>query len=629
LTQIPYRNRTRVKVDIETVTVGTRKIGSLFPKIGNFVHVDGAENKLVFLGGTIPIFYGGATYNIPVDIYIPVNYPNETPFVYVRPTGNMIIKQNHRHVDMNGFVYLPYLHEWNSTHSLLPLIEVASSVFSIEPPLFTKPAATATTNTTPAVTPTVTSSAANARATGYGGNASIAATATPYAAVSSSNNTPTVVSAVPTPVVGASYPYAAVSAVPAVSSSVHGATANHSYYGNGYASNQYAAIATPATTATANNNNYNNNNNATTAPNGGYSFGGLAFAANFARNLTNSNAYDVNTNANVNNAAPSNSSANNAYYPSSSYGTNYAAVPVPVPVAATTNTSSSSSSSTGGNYLHHHAAANTNTNTSNSAALSLQTSQQNQVIAQQIAEKRHRLLQDVTYAMRAALQAKYEACRADILREMANEQYLQRSKEQLEALRQSIRDEELPKLRAAHQTLHEKVTEVRRLRNPAEPQPVETTTTTTNIPAAAASTTMTTTGENGQNATATAGDETKAEHPEPAAETSTAVLSDAESINNNNNDNNNNNKATAVVVVNLEDNLLPTDDLSVQITKLQGDLQGCRDIFYVYEQALLQHRVDLKVFGKDVRDWARQEFLCKAHLRKIERIAAGSVGKTV
>lgn len=86
LNQVPYRNRPRVKADIEAATVGAQKMGSLTPKIGNFgtfrslivpvkalssnqsvsplcvaVHVDGAENKLVFLSGTIPIFYGGAT----------------------------------------------------------------------------------------------------------------------------------------------------------------------------------------------------------------------------------------------------------------------------------------------------------------------------------------------------------------------------------------------------------------------------------------------------------------------------------------------------------------------------------------------------------------------------------------
>lgn len=60
--------------------------------------------------------------------------------MFVRPTANMTIKANHRHVDMQGCVYLPYLHEWKTTSNLQGLAEVASGVFSIEPPLFSKPA---------------------------------------------------------------------------------------------------------------------------------------------------------------------------------------------------------------------------------------------------------------------------------------------------------------------------------------------------------------------------------------------------------------------------------------------------------------------------------------------------------
>jgi hypothetical protein len=54
----------------------------------------------------------------------------------------MVVKQNHRHVSPDGLVYLPYLHEWSATaSSLVGLAEIASSVFSIEPPLFSRPAA--------------------------------------------------------------------------------------------------------------------------------------------------------------------------------------------------------------------------------------------------------------------------------------------------------------------------------------------------------------------------------------------------------------------------------------------------------------------------------------------------------
>jgi hypothetical protein len=36
LNQVPYRNRPRVKADIEAATIGAQKMGALTPKIGNF-----------------------------------------------------------------------------------------------------------------------------------------------------------------------------------------------------------------------------------------------------------------------------------------------------------------------------------------------------------------------------------------------------------------------------------------------------------------------------------------------------------------------------------------------------------------------------------------------------------------
>lgn len=57
----------------------------------------------------------------------------------------MTVKHNHQHVSPDGLCYLPYIHEWTEQCSLVALIEIASSVFSIEPPLFSRPAGTKTT----------------------------------------------------------------------------------------------------------------------------------------------------------------------------------------------------------------------------------------------------------------------------------------------------------------------------------------------------------------------------------------------------------------------------------------------------------------------------------------------------
>jgi hypothetical protein len=54
----------------------------------------------------------------------------------------MTVKQNHKYVAPDGHSFFPYLNEWSKSPSksnLLGLIEVACNLFSIEPPLFSKP----------------------------------------------------------------------------------------------------------------------------------------------------------------------------------------------------------------------------------------------------------------------------------------------------------------------------------------------------------------------------------------------------------------------------------------------------------------------------------------------------------
>ena len=53
----------------------------------------------------------GVTYNIPVCVWLQENHPYVPPLVFVKPTSSMAIKPSH-HVDTNGKVYLPFLHEW-------------------------------------------------------------------------------------------------------------------------------------------------------------------------------------------------------------------------------------------------------------------------------------------------------------------------------------------------------------------------------------------------------------------------------------------------------------------------------------------------------------------------------------
>lgn len=101
----------------------------------------GRPVQQLYLTGTIPVQYGGATYNIPIVIWIPSAYPMAPPAPYVAPTPNMIIKANHRHVDHQGVVYLPYIQSWSPARSnLVTLCAQMSSVFSQDPPLRSTPA---------------------------------------------------------------------------------------------------------------------------------------------------------------------------------------------------------------------------------------------------------------------------------------------------------------------------------------------------------------------------------------------------------------------------------------------------------------------------------------------------------
>jgi len=90
--------------------------------------------------GTIGMTYRGVKYNIPVEIFLPPNYPTYPPICYVRPSVGMMLKENHKHVGPDGKIYMPYLHNWKSySCNLVDLVLTMSSIFSAEPPCYAKP----------------------------------------------------------------------------------------------------------------------------------------------------------------------------------------------------------------------------------------------------------------------------------------------------------------------------------------------------------------------------------------------------------------------------------------------------------------------------------------------------------
>ncbi|XP_071488150.1 tumor susceptibility gene 101 protein-like [Diadema antillarum] len=130
-----YSNRDQTQRDILNVLSAFK---DLRPKMDAHVFNDGSRKELLCVDGTIPVLYKGNTYNIPVCIWILESHPHNPPLCFVRPTHNMLIKPS-KHVDANGRVYLPYLHDWKPNNSdLIGLVQVMTVVFGESSPVYAK-----------------------------------------------------------------------------------------------------------------------------------------------------------------------------------------------------------------------------------------------------------------------------------------------------------------------------------------------------------------------------------------------------------------------------------------------------------------------------------------------------------
>lgn len=144
-----YRDPARVNRDASSLlksSVGTH----LIPIAAEYTDDTGSTNTVLVLQGTIAIHFRGNTYQLLVDLYLVSSYPNRPPVAFVRLAPNMYLKENHKHVGSDGKVYLPYLHNWhNVTHNLVELTVAMSSVFSADPPVFSRPPAPPPSETSP------------------------------------------------------------------------------------------------------------------------------------------------------------------------------------------------------------------------------------------------------------------------------------------------------------------------------------------------------------------------------------------------------------------------------------------------------------------------------------------------
>ncbi|KAG8941347.1 hypothetical protein FRC04_004593 [Tulasnella sp. 424] len=134
----PYNDRDRVFTDVDRV-LGA--LSSLRPKTDVYTFDDGRQQLLLCIHGLIPITFRQATYNIPVAIWITLNYPKEPPIAYVVPTSDMLVKPS-QEVDLSGRCNTEYLQNWarkSEGCTLGGLVESMQEAFSRGPPVYAKP----------------------------------------------------------------------------------------------------------------------------------------------------------------------------------------------------------------------------------------------------------------------------------------------------------------------------------------------------------------------------------------------------------------------------------------------------------------------------------------------------------
>ncbi|CAG5117423.1 unnamed protein product [Candidula unifasciata] len=130
-----YKHPNEARADIANTMAQYR---DLRPSLEPFVFNDGTHRQLVKLEGTIPVYYKGNTYNIPISIWVLDTHPYNPPMVFVKPTNTMQIKPG-RYVDANGKVDMPFIREWrHPTSDLLSLVQILAFSFGEECPVFSR-----------------------------------------------------------------------------------------------------------------------------------------------------------------------------------------------------------------------------------------------------------------------------------------------------------------------------------------------------------------------------------------------------------------------------------------------------------------------------------------------------------
>lgn len=98
----PYVQASLVHNQVLALLSGTK---TLAPRTDHFTYDDGRTQLLLTLRGTVNIKFKGGTYNIPMALWLPFNYPTEDALAFVVPTSNMLIRPSSK-VELSGFTII-------------------------------------------------------------------------------------------------------------------------------------------------------------------------------------------------------------------------------------------------------------------------------------------------------------------------------------------------------------------------------------------------------------------------------------------------------------------------------------------------------------------------------------------
>ncbi|KAG1905691.1 UEV-domain-containing protein [Suillus fuscotomentosus] len=133
-----YTHKDRVLLDFDTAL---DRFTSLRPKSDVYTYDDGRTQLLLCLHGVLPISFRGASYNIPIAVWVTKEYPRQPPIVYVVPTQDMLVRPS-KHVDVSGQCKIEYIQHWEKKSeacNLSALLEALQQEFSRGPPVYAKP----------------------------------------------------------------------------------------------------------------------------------------------------------------------------------------------------------------------------------------------------------------------------------------------------------------------------------------------------------------------------------------------------------------------------------------------------------------------------------------------------------